>query len=128
MELEIRKAIITALTSVSVAGGKHFDRLPDEAVTTPYLRFWIVANVSDRDTLRRYEEYNIQFDVFEKSVSPVNVETIGNAVYEAMDGAVFTLVNWWTIDINPLNRPRIISADENNWQSIVEVKMKFEHK
>ncbi len=128
MELEIRQKIITALAGVTVAGGKHFDRLPDEAVTDPYLRFWIVANVSDRDTLRRYEEYNIQFDVFEKSVSPVNVETIGNQVYEAMDGAVFILTNWWTLDIYSLNRPRIISADENYWQSIVEVKMKFEHK
>ena len=128
MELEIRQKIITALAGVTVAGGKHFDRLPDEAVTDPYLRFWMVANFSTRDTVRRYEEYLIQFDVFEKSVSPVNVETIGNDIYDAMDGAVFTLTNWWTSDIYCVHRPRIISADENNWQSFVEVIMKFEHK
>lgn len=127
MELEIRQKIVSTLTGIFFVQ-KHFDRLPDQVVPDRYIVFWIVSNVSSRDTIRRYEEYNIQFDVFDKSVSPVAVESIGNTIYTLMDKANFVLTNWWTLDIHSLNRPRVISADENYWQAIVEVKMKFEHK
>ena len=129
MEIEIRQKIVTALAGVSgITGGIHFD-ITGDSPSTPYVRFWTVAEETTRDTTKEYLTMWIQFDVIEDSKSPANVETIGNDIFDALEGnALADMTNWTSTHIYCLHRPIVSALDQNKWMSFINTKFEFEHK
>lgn len=128
MDLNVRTQLVSALSGVSgITGGIHFGRTY-EKVATPYVVFNVISSSTFTDTTDSYEEIYIQFSAFDNTDSPNTIETIGNDIYNALDGTTLTMNNYYLLGIFGVRRPILKPEDEQYWQCITEFRLRIQKK
>lgn len=128
MHKQLRTNIVTALGGVSgITGGIWFGRTK-ETPSLPYAVIHQITNGTYIDTVDSFEEYLLQISVWDKAVDPSAIETIANDIYDALDGATFSLNDYYLLICKGQRRPRLLPEDDYYWHCFIEFKINLQKK
>ena len=128
-DAELKIAIYNKLTSTSDFNtnieGVYFELAPDKP-TFPYCVYSIFADTNSFDSGNQWEETYIQFSIFDKNSTSVNLDLLTSNLIDLLYDADLSFTNYTQIGFWRIAK-RNLYSEAKIWNKIIEYRIEMEH-